>query len=439
MRWLEINKSQPLKGTIKVPGSKNSSLGLIAASCLANEPVYLENVPKINDIKVMTEIGEEIGLVIKSHKGQLVIDPRKIHSSLISPKKSVEFRTAYYFIGSLLAKFKKVSVGFPGGDKIGPRPIDQHIKGFRALGAEIEFFNDYYVVQADKLIGAEIYFDVITSGATINLMMAAVLATGKTTLHNAARDPEVVDIAIFLNKMGARIFGAGTDTIRIEGVTSLGGCTHPVIPDRLIAGAYLIGAGVTGGQITVTDVIPEHLESCIEKLTEIGVTVDKSDNSLTAYANGDLRPTKVRAGMYPVFGSDLQQPFTTLLLNVKGKSQIVDSVFPERFHHCVQLRRMGADINIQKGSAYINGISSLTGAWVHASDIRAGTCLILAGLIAEKTTFITGVDYIERGYEDIVNDFSSLGADIRLSSDNLKNSDIKDPYLLNTAAKIYPV
>jgi len=438
MRWLEINKSAPLKGTIKVPGSKNSSLGLLAASCLADEPVTLENIPNINDIKVMSEIGEEIGLIINRQKNNLIIDPRKIYSSTVNPVKSAEFRTAYYFIGSLIAKFGKVTVGFPGGDKIGPRPIDQHIKGFKALGADVEFFNDYYVVKADKLVGTDIYFDVITSGATINLMMAAVRAFGKTTLHNAARDPEVVDIAIFLNKMGARIFGAGTDTIRIEGVNSLKGCTHQVIPDRLIAGAYLIGAGVCGGEITVNDVIPEHLESCIEKLTEIGVAIEKSDNSITAYGTEDLKPTRVRAGMYPVFGSDLQQPLTTLLLKANGRSHIIDSVFPERFHHCVQLRRMGADIQIQKGGAYINGVSPLTGAWVHASDIRAGTCLILAGLIAEKTTFITGVEHIERGYEDIVKDFRSLGADIRLSSDNIEE-DIREPFILSSAAKIYPV
>lgn len=439
MKWLEVNKSTCLEGTITIPGSKNSSLGLLAASCLSEEQICLENVPNINDIKEMSKIGRQIGLEIENKGNYLLLNPSKISTSCIDPETSTKFRTAYYFIGSLLAKFKKVSVGFPGGDKIGPRPIDQHIKGFKALGAEVTFYKNYYTVEAKKLKGADIYFDTITSGATINLMMAATLAEGKTILHNAARDPEVVDIAIFLNKMGARIYGAGTDTIRIEGVTSLKGCTHPVIPDRLIAGAFLIAAGVTGGKITVKDVIPEHLESCIEKLSEIGVKIEKTDNTITAYGNNLLKATKVRAGMYPLFGSDLQQPLTPLLLRAKGRSQIIDSVFPKRFHHCVQLRRMGADISVQKGNAYVNGNSRLNGAWVHSSDIRAGTCLILAGLIADKTTFITGVEHIERGYENIVNDFSALGANIKLSSDNINNEETKDKYFIKSSAKIYPV
>lgn len=417
MKYLEVNCSSPLKGNVKVPGSKNSSLGILAACCLADEPVYLENIPYITDIDVFCDIGKNIGMKTNRSNGILAVDPTTIHTSLIDPQKSSSFRTAYYFIGSLLAKFKKVAVGFPGGDNFGPRPIDQHIKGFKALGASVTFYENHYIIEAEKLTGTDIYFDVITSGATINLMLAAALARGRTVLHNAARDPEVVDIAILLNKMGGKIYGAGTDTIRIEGVPQLGGCSHQVIPDRLIAGAFLVAAGVTGGEIVIDDIIPEHLDSCIEKLIEIGVDIKRRDSSLIAHGGGRLKATRVRTGMYPVFASDLQQPITALLLKAHGRSTISDRIYPQRFNHCEQLKRMGADITVKSGVARINSYKPLKGAWVHASDIRAGTCLVLAGLIAEGTTYITGVEHIERGYEDAVKVFTKLGADIKLHND----------------------
>ncbi len=423
MRWLEVKCSKPLKGSIKVPGSKNSSLALLAACCLADEPVYMSNIPEITDIKVVLEILRDLGAFIEKQDNTYIIDPRNIHTAEISPELSSSFRAAYYFAGALLAKHRKVSIGYPGGDNFVSRPIDQHIKGLKALGAEVAFFENHYTLSAEKLTGAEIFFDVVTGGATINVMLAAVLASGKTTLYNAAKDPEVVDTAILLNKMGARIYGAGTDTIRIQGVSQLGGCIHSAAPDRLIAGAYLIAGGITGGTLTVEDVIPEHLEACMAKLTETGLQFDATESCITVNGSGRIRATRIRTGKFPMFESDFQQPMTVLLLKAAGRSVISDRIYPKRFNHCDQLNRMGADISVKNGVARINSHRQLAGTWVHAGDIRAGTALVLAGLMAEGVTRITGVEHIDRGYEDIVRDFRLLGADISLcSGDSLQEA-----------------
>lgn len=414
MRWLEVNRSGPLKGRIRIPGSKNSSLALLAASCLADEPVHISNIPVISDIQAVFKLLDDIGASVTGSAGKYSIDPSGIHTAAIDPALSSSFRAAYYLVGALLAKHRRISIGYPGGDNFVSRPIDQHIKGLKALGAKIGMYEDHYVVEADSLNGAEIFFDVMTCGATINTMLAAVLARGRTTLYNAAKDPEVVDTAIMLNKMGARVYGAGTDTIRIIGVDQLGGCTHSSAPDRLIAGAWLIGAGVTGSVLTVEGVIPGHLEPCMAKLSEIGLEFEQKDNCITADGTGRIRTSRIRTGKYPMFESDFQQPVTVLLLRARGRSIISDRVYPMRFNHCEQLRRMGADITVKNGTARINSFRKLTGTWVHAGDIRAGTALVLAGLIAEGTTRITGIEHIERGYEDIVRDFRRLGADISL-------------------------
>jgi len=418
MRWLEVNSSKPLEGRIKIPGSKNSSLALLAASCLADEPVVMSNIPDISDIRIVFKILEEIGATVEKHPidGTYIIDPRTINTAVISTKLSSAFRAAYYFVGALLAKHHKVTIGYPGGDNFVSRPIDQHIKGLKALGAKVECFDNYYTVEADKLTGAEVFFDVVTCGATINVMLAATLASGRTTLYNAAKDPEVVDTAILLNNMGAHIYGAGTDTIRIQGVSQLGGCSHSAAPDRLIAGSYLIAAGITGGTITVEDVIPEHLEACMAKLSETGLHFETSESSVTAFGDCRIRATRIKTGKFPMFESDFQQPITVLLLKAQGRSVISDRIYPKRFNHCEQLNRMGADITVKNGVARINSHRKLVGTWVHAGDIRAGTALVLAGLLAEGTTRITGVEHIERGYEDIVRDFRKLGADISLMS-----------------------
>lgn len=430
MRWLEVNCSKPLNGSIKVPGSKNSSLALLAACSLADEPVYMFNIPEISDIKVVIQILRGLGASVEKQSNSYIIDPRSIHTAEITPELSSAFRAAYYFAGALLAKHHKISIGYPGGDNFVSRPIDQHIKGLKALGAKVTCFDNHYTLEAEKLTGAEIFFDVVTGGATINVMLAAVLASGKTTLYNAAKDPEVVDTAILLNKMGARIYGAGTETIRILGVPQLSGCTHAAAPDRLIAGAYLMAGGITGGTLTVEDVIPEHLESCMSKLTETGLQFKSSESSITVQRNGRIKATRIKTGKFPMFESDFQQPITVLLLKAAGRSVISDRIYPRRFNHCDQLNRMGADISVKNGIARINSYRQLTGSWVHAGDIRAGTALVLAGLMAEGTTRITGIEHIERGYEDIVRDFRQLGADISLSGDGL-NEDVE---LAQTAA-----
>lgn len=410
-----VQHTNELHGRIKIPGSKNSSLALLAAACLADEPVTLLGIPNILDFQVVRQLGSEIGAQFtRGPGGEVYIDPGSIYQTSLDPKKSASFRTAYYFIGALLAKFGKVTLGYPGGDDFVSRPIDQHIKAFQRLGAKFTFHEDYYEVEARELVGDTIYFDTITSGATINTILAAVRAKGRTILRNAAKDPEVTDTANLLNQMGAKISGAGTDTIRIEGVDDLHGCTYTVIPDRLIAGAFLIASGVTSGTITVEDVIPEHLGTCIAKLREVGVEIVCSDHSITAYSDGKLKATRVRTGMYPGFATDLQQPFTTLLTRASGKSIINEKVYPNRFNHVYPLKRMGAEIEVKSGVAFIKGNTHLHGALVHASDIRAGISLILAGLAAEGTTRIQGVHHIERGYEDAITAFTSLGAKLSI-------------------------
>ncbi|WP_168123806.1 UDP-N-acetylglucosamine 1-carboxyvinyltransferase [Paenibacillus sp. HB172176] len=415
MKWYSIEHTGQLQGSVKIPGSKNSSLALIAAACLSDEGVTLHGVPNIADFRVICQLGEEMGCrMTRDENGTVRVDPSQIDRTDLDPKKSSSFRTAYYFIGALLAKFGKVSLGYPGGDDFVARPMDQHVKALQMMGATFTYYEDYYVVEASKLKGATIFFDTITSGATMNAMLAASRAEGNTVLLNAARDPEVTDTAMLLNLMGAKISGAGTDTIRITGVSHLKGCAHTVIPDRLIAGAFLMAAGISGGSVTVQDMIPEHITSCTAKLREIGMEIEEDDYSVTAHSNGILKATRIRTGMYPRFATDLQQPLTALLTQANGRSIVSERIYPNRFNHIPQLVRMGADIRVRSGVAYIKGKSPLKSSTVHASDIRAGICLILAALAAEGRTTITGVQHIERGYEDVAEAFQAIGANIEL-------------------------
>lgn len=418
MRWMEVRNSGKLKGKITIPGSKNSSLALISACCMAGDRVTLSNIPDISDVSLLCEIGQEIGLDIKISGNTYTFDPTGIHSSVINPEKSSTYRAAYYFVGALLARFKRVSIGYPGGDDFGSRPIDQHIKGLEALGAKFTFFKNYYTVETEKLRGADIYFDVKTSGATINVMLAAVFAVGRTVLRNAASDPEVVDTAIFLQKMGAKIRGAGTNLITIDGVEKLGGCNYSVIPDRLVAGSFLMAAGVTGGDITIENIIPEHLYSCTAKLEEAGLGIEYGEDYLRAFKYKEYNGINVKTAMYPGFATDLQQPLTTMLIGAESHSTITDTIYPGRYNHCLQLNKMGADIIIKNDCFVVPGKRKLSGAWVQASDVRAGICLLLAGLSANGTTYITGIEHIERGYTDIVEAFTSLGADITICEDS---------------------
>ncbi len=418
MRWIEVNRCGPLCGTVRVPGSKNSSLGLLAACCLSDKAVTLKNIPDISDVRLIYDIGREIGLEITHSTDAVTIDPANLCSAEIPLEMAAGYRASYYFVGALLAKFKRVKIGYPGGDNFGSRPIDQHIKGFEALGAEFEFYSDHYIVKADKLTGSDIYFDMITCGATINVMLAAVLAQGRTTLRNAARDPEVVDVAVLLNKMGANIKGAGTETIVIEGVECLGGCTHTAIPDRLIAGTYFMAVGAAGGDITIKDVTPEHLMTCIVKLQEAGMKFEIGDDYVRAYLNSRLDGIKLETAMYPGFATDYQQPLTAMLTGAASYSKIAEKIYPGRINHCTELNKMGADIFIKDEKIIIPGNRRLHGAWVKASDIRAGICLILAGLTAKGTTYVTGVEHIERGYSDLIDNLVDMGANIRYCSDS---------------------
>lgn len=414
MEYIEINKTPKLFGSVRIQGSKNSSLSLMAAACLSDETVILENVPAISDVYTFMEIMNEMGAsVFFNEKRQLVINAACIGNLQIDTEKTSIVRPSYYFIGALLNKHKKISLGYPGGDRIGKRPIDQHIKGLNQMGAEVEFFEDGYQVTAKRVSGSEIYFDVVTGGATLNILMLAAKACGTTIIHNAARDPEVVDTAIMLNKMGASIHGAGTPTLRIEGVKRLHGCRHQVIPDRLIAGTYLIAAGVTGGMVTVEDVIYEHLAPLIFKLKEAGMGFELKDTSIKAESDGKIKPLRITAEKFPVFETDFQQPISALLINASGNSIIEDRIYPERSTHCTELAKLGADIIWDKGCAHIRGGSSLKGSVVKACDIRAGACLVLAGLKAEGRTVIAGASHIARGFADITTDLQNLGADIR--------------------------
>jgi UDP-N-acetylglucosamine 1-carboxyvinyltransferase len=410
MRWLEVKQRGPLDGSVIIPGSKNSSLALIAAAVLGDTPTILEGIPDINDIRAIGEIGSRIGLqVSKNDDGHFVVDSSRIHSSVLDQALTSSFRASYYLIGGLLSKYKRVTLGYPGGDNFVERPIDQHMKIFKAFGADVTLEEKQYTVSAEKLTGTDFCFDLLTSGATINAVLLASLAAGITHLHNCATDPEVVDVCQLLNRMGADITGAGTDTIRIRGVKSLTGCRYRVIPDRLIAGAFMMTVGITGGTLTLKQVIPEHVRSIMAKLSEIGIEFESGNDYIIASSQGNIKPTRVRTGMYPVFNSDMQQPITSLLLKAPGYSAVREKVYPYRFSHVAQLNRLGADIQAKNGYAIIKGGRPLHGGYAHATDVRAGTCLIMAGLQSEQATRITGIEHIERGYEDAVHLFGQAG------------------------------
>lgn len=413
MRYMEIRGSGPLNGTIKIPGSKNSSLALLAAACLSDEAVTLSGVPFIYDVQAIGAIMKGIGFDLqRMDDGEVVVSGEHKPSGDLDIDLTSSYRASYYFVGALLAKCKRVTIGYPGGDDFVSRPIDQHMKVFEAMGAKVELYERHYVVSAERLVGADIYFDVITSGATMNALMLAALADGTTMLRGAATDPEVVDTANLLIQMGARIRGAGTSEIRIEGVPSLHGCSYSVIPDRLIAGSYLAAAAATRGKVTLEGVIVEHMSAVLRKLEEAGLEPIVRDQTITLDGDVPLKAVRVRTAMYPGFATDMQQPFSAMLLRANGRSIITEKVYPKRFSHIDQLRRMGAQIEMRGTSAFIQGGIPLHGDWVHATDIRAGVCLLIAGLMTDGITRLTGIEHLERGYEDIITSFKQLGAQI---------------------------
>ena len=373
----------------------------------------IDNIPDIEDVHCLERILKSLGCNInKIDNNTLEIDSTNVDNFDACTEDVRRMRASYYFIGALLSRFKKARVVLPGGCSIGVRPIDQHIKGFEALGAEVTIEHGAVNVKADRLIGANIFFDVVSVGATINVMIAATLAEGVTTLENVAKEPHVVDVANFLNSMGADIRGAGTDVIRIKGVESLQGCAYSVIPDQIEAGTFMIAAAATGGDVYIKNVIPKHLESITAKLIEMGVTVEENDDSIRVTVDKPLKGVNIKTTPYPGFPTDIQQPMSTLLSIVPGRSLITESIWENRHKHIDELKKMGANIKVEGRVAIIDGVEKLTGAVVKATDLRAGAAMVIAGLVAEGRTEITSIEHIDRGYPHIENKFRALGADI---------------------------
>ena len=416
MKKIKIRGNRPLVGEITISGAKNSAVALIPAAILADSPVILEGVPDIQDVHSLIEILEIMGVKTSFTNHQLTIDPTEIISIPMPTGKINSLRASYYFMGALLGKFGEAVVGLPGGCYLGPRPINLHVKGFEALGAEVTNEHGAMYLRSAKegIQGTNIFLDIVSIGATINIMLAAVKAKGKTTIENAAREPEIIDVANLLNKMGADIKGAGTDVIRINGVEKLHGTTHSIIPDRIEAGTYIAMAAAIGKGITVKNVLHEHLESFLAKLTEMGVKMDIGEDSIFVHEAKDLRPVNVKTYPYPGFATDLQQPITPLLLKAGGHSEVIDTIYEKRVNHIPELARMGAKASIEGNMMLLNGPVTLQGAEVAASDLRAGACLVIAGLMAEGETTVSKVEYILRGYDHIVEKLTALGADIEM-------------------------
>ncbi|WP_111290592.1 UDP-N-acetylglucosamine 1-carboxyvinyltransferase [Bacillus safensis] len=413
MEKLNIAGGDPLRGTVHISGAKNSAVALIPATILADSPVTIEGLPHISDIDTLRDLLEEIGGKVTFEKGEMVVNPVSMISMPLPNGKVKKLRASYYLMGAMLGRFKQAVIGLPGGCHLGPRPIDQHIKGFEALGAEVTNEQGAIYLRAEKLVGARIYLDVVSVGATINIMLAAVLAEGKTVIENAAKEPEIIDVATLLASMGAKIKGAGTDVIRIEGVESLHGCKHSIIPDRIEAGTFLIAGAAMGDEVVLDNVIPTHLESITAKLREMGFTIETSnDQMLIVGRNKGLKPVDIKTLVYPGFPTDLQQPMTALLTKAKGTSVVTDTIYSARFKHIDELRRMGANMKVEGRSSIITGQTQLQGAKVKASDLRAGACLVVAGLMADGVTEITGLEHIDRGYSLLEKKLEGLGATI---------------------------
>lgn len=413
MEKLIIKGGKPLSGSVNISGAKNAVVAIIPAALLIEGKCVLENVPCIDDVSVLTEILTQLGAKVKLiNKHTIEIDSTNINTCKADHNMVSKMRASYYLMGALLGRFNHAMVSMPGGCNLGPRPVDQHLKGFKALGAKIDEDNGYYELTADELVGGHIFFDIVSVGATINVMLAAVKAQGITIIENAAKEPHIVDVANFLNSMGANIKGAGTDVIKIKGVSQLNGGTYSVTPDYIEAGTYMLMAAGTGGNVLVKDVIPKHLESITAKLKEIGATVNEFDDSIQVISTGRLSNARVKTLPYPGFPTDLQPLITTLLSVSEGTSIVTEAVWESRFKYVDELRRMGANITVEKSVAVIEGIDCLSGCPVQSHDLRAGAAMVMAGLMANGTTEVTELKYIDRGYEDLEAKLTALGADI---------------------------
>ena len=412
MEKLKIAGGYPLKGSIRVSGAKNSAVALIPATILADSPVTIEGLPDISDVQTLQALLEEIGGQVHFEDGEMTVDPGQMVSMPLPNGHVKKLRASYYLMGAMLGKFKKAVIGLPGGCHLGPRPIDQHIKGFEALGAQVTNEQGAIYLRAEELKGARIYLDVVSVGATINIMLAAVLAKGRTIIENAAKEPEIIDVATLLTNMGAKIKGAGTDIIRIDGVEQLHGCRHTIIPDRIEAGTFMILAAAVGDGILIDNVIPQHLESVTAKLREVGVQIEAGDDQIFVSPGPGMKAVDIKTLVYPGFPTDLQQPFTALLTKAAGTSVVTDTIYGARFKHIDELRRMNAQIKVEGRAAIISGPTQLQGAKVKASDLRAGAALVIAGLLAEGVTEVTGLEHIDRGYSNLVEKLTGLGATI---------------------------
>lgn len=414
MKVLEIEGNHPLTGTIRIGGAKNSIVALIPAAILTNNKVTLTNVPDITDVDALCEMLEYLKVDVNKASQSIVIDPSHMENMIIPDELSNKLRASYYFMASLLAKYKKVSMYFPGGCRIGSRPIDQTLKVFKSLGATIKEENCLFTIEADELIGSEINLDMPSVGATINAIIASSLAKGVTIIHNAAREPEVSDLIDMLNKMGAKITGSGTSTIKIEGVKELDGCFHNIIPDRIEAGTYIILGCLMGTFLRIDNINPNHLVALTDKLTLMNADIEINEECIVANATDNLIGIDIKTGGYPEFATDLQQPIVTLLSQAHGKSEVNETIYENRFMNIPYLNKMGANISTKERIATILGPNKLKGMEVEATDLRAGASLLLAALKAEGKTTILHAEYILRGYEDLIEKLTSIGAKIEI-------------------------
>lgn len=414
MKQLKIEGNKTLSGTIEISGAKNSAVALIPASILSDGVVKIDNVPNISDIDALNEILEYLGAKVKRIGKEIEIDSKEIKNKEIPEEISKKLRASYYFMSALLGKYKKVEMYFPGGCSIGARPIDQTLKAFKALGAKVIEENNKYTITAEELIGTDISLDMPSVGATVNAILVSTKAKGITKIYNAAKEPEIVSVATFLNNMGAKIKGAGTSTITIEGVNNLSGAFTEVIPDRIEAGTYIIAGALLGNNLKITNIIPKHVESLTEKLKEMGVPLTIREDSIIVSKANNLKPVKVKTLGYPGFPTDLQQPLTTLLTQVNGTSTLEETIYENRFKNVEYLNKMGANIEIIGQKIKIKGPTKLTGTNVEATDLRAGACMVLAALIADNTTTINSIEHVLRGYENIIEKLSNVGAKIEL-------------------------
>lgn len=413
MEQYVIKGGNPLVGEVDIAGAKNAALAILSAAIMTDETILIENLPDVRDINVLLEAISEIGAQVERiDKSTVKINGSTIGNLSVDYEFIKKIRASYYLLGALLGKYKHAEVPLPGGCNIGSRPIDQHLKGFRALGADVDICHGAIVAKAENLHGSHIFLDVVSVGATINIMMAASMAAGRTIIENAAREPHVVDVANFLNSMGANIKGAGTDVIRIRGVETLHSTTYSIVPDMIEAGTYMFAAAATRGDILIKNVIPKHLEAITAKLEEIGCEVEEFDDAVRVISAKKLRRTHVKTLPYPGYPTDMQPQIAVTLALATGTSIVTESIFENRFKYADELTRMGASVKVEGNTAIIDGVEKLTGARVSAPDLRAGAALVIAGLAAEGITIVDDIVYIQRGYEDFEGKLRSLGAEI---------------------------